>query len=211
MEANLQKSRFFDFLLASNKPYLKNFEKWVFYPGMLFNSSEKWWGDKKKRPTAHEGIDLCYFKKADGQINNLDKNIKIPATFSGNIVKTETDFLGKSIYLSHEIFSPCQRQLYTIYGHTNPLTSIKARGKVEEGETIAVVSEFSREKTDILPHLHLTFAWIPVPFPPGHLNWQNLTTNPRITLIDPLSVLSPPTKRAAPASPTSPPRSAAPE
>jgi hypothetical protein len=198
MGLNHQESRFFDFLLEINRPYMKNFEKWVFQPGMLFNSLDKWWGDKKKRETAHEGIDLCCFKEADGRINHLHRGIKIPATFAGNIVKTEKDFLGTSIYLSHDIFSPDQRRLFTIYGHTTPLNAVAAKQKVEAGEPIAEVSEFAPEGTDILPHLHISFAWVPVSLNPGLLNWQNLAENPEITLIDPFSVLSPPSGMAEP-------------
>jgi len=200
MESLPHESRFFDFLLEINQPHMNNFEKWVFHPGMLFNSLDKWWGNKKKRETAHEGIDLCCFKESNGQVSNLHKEIKIPATFSGKIVKTEKDFLGTSIYLSHNIFSPDQRQLYTVYGHTVPLNSLKGRQKVAEGEPIAAVSESIREGMDILPHLHISFAWVPVSLDSGLLSWRNLAQNPEITLIDPLSVLSPPTGMSEPAS-----------
>jgi hypothetical protein len=190
MKANLPESRFFDFLLAINQPYLNNFEKWVFQPGMLFDSLDKWWGDKEKRQTAHEGIDLCCFKENNGQVTTLHKKIKIPATFSGTIFKTEKDFLGTSIYLRHNIFAQDLRQLYTIYGHTTPLSSVIAKQKVEAGEPIAQVSEFTPKGTDIPPHLHLSFAWVPAPVEPNRLTWQNLTQDPGITLIDPFSVLT---------------------
>ncbi len=196
MELNNTDSGFFDFLLKINQPYMNNFERWVFYPGMLFNSLNKWWGDKKQRKTAHEGIDLCYFKEKNGEINKLPKNIKIPGTFSGNIVKIEEDFLGKSIFLGHNIFSQDQRQLYTVYGHTNPLDSIKSMQKIEAGEVIATISEFQRERMDIHPHLHITFAWVPASVNFDYLNWQNLANNPGITLLDPLAILSPAPQKA---------------
>jgi murein DD-endopeptidase MepM/ murein hydrolase activator NlpD len=191
MEAH-QKSRFFDFLLASNRPSMQNFEKWVLQPGMLFNSLEQWWGKNKKRETPHEGIDLCRFQETNGRINRIGNSTKIPATFAGSVVKIDDDFLGKSVYLSHDIFSQDRRRLYTVYGHTTPLAAIKPGEKVAAGETIAVVSGPGPRGTDILPHLHLTFAWIPVSLDPGHLTWQNLARDPRITLMDPLEVLSPP-------------------
>ena len=60
---------------------------------------------------------------------------------------------------------------------------------VEEGEVIAQIAA-PGPKTKISPHLHLTFAWIPVPTDPGRLTWPNLGTDPSITLLDPLAVLT---------------------
>ena len=137
---NNLKSSFFDYLLASNRPHMAGFKRWLFQPGMLFNSQETWWGEKKPRATPHEGLDLCCFEDLTGQIKQLDKNIKIPATFAGKIVKIDRDFLGKSIYLSHEIFAEDGRQLYTAYGHTEPLAAMQAGKVVEAGEIIAAVS-----------------------------------------------------------------------
>jgi hypothetical protein len=195
MELNNPDSRFFDFLLKINQPYMINFERWVFYPGMLFNSLDKWWGDKKERKTPHEGIDLCYFKEKNGKISRLHKDIKIPGTFSGSIVKIDDDFLGKSIFLGHNVFSKYQRQLYTVYGHTEPLDSIKAMKEIEAGEIIATIAACHREGIDIHPHLHITFAWVPASINVDHLNWQTLTSNPEIMLIDPLLILSSATKK----------------
>jgi murein DD-endopeptidase MepM/ murein hydrolase activator NlpD len=186
------KSSFFDYLLASNRPYMAGFKKWLFQPGMLFNSQETWWGEKKPRATPHEGLDLCCFADATGQIKQLDKNIKIPATFAGKIVKIDCDFLGKSIYLSHEIFAADGRQLYTAYGHTEPLAAIQVGKVVEAGEIIAAVAAGPGKSPKLPSHLHLTLAWIPVSRPPDRLNWPNLGADRTITLIDPRSILLPP-------------------
>jgi len=171
---------------------MAGFKSWLFQPGMLFNSQETWWGEKKPRATPHEGLDLCCFEDLSGQINKLDKNIKIPATFAGKIVKIGHDFLGKSIYVSHEIFSEDGRQLYTAYGHTEPLAAIKAGKAVAAGEIIAQIPEVMGNKTKIPPHLHITLAWIPVSLLPDRLNWQNLGADRTIKLIDPRSILLPP-------------------
>jgi murein DD-endopeptidase MepM/ murein hydrolase activator NlpD len=119
----------------------------------------------------------------------MDTAIKIPAAFSGEIVKIEPDFLGISIYISHEIFTGPGRQLFSAYGHTAPLDSIKAGSRVKEGETIAVISGGSGKKGSIMPHLHITFAWISTPIALNDLSWDNLAKNRNITPIDPLSVL----------------------
>jgi len=186
------KSDFFNYLLASNRPYMAGFRKWLWQPGMEFNSRETWWGEKKPRATPHEGLDLCWFEDLTGQIKHLDENIKIPATFAGKIVKIGHDFLGKSIYLSHEIFAADGRQLYTAYGHTEPLAAMQVGMVVAAGEIIAAVAAGSGKSPGIPGHLHITLAWIPVSRPPDRLNWQNLGADRTITLIDPRSILAAP-------------------
>lgn len=188
-ESNTIKSNFLSYMLENNRPRMDGFKKWSFHPGMRFNSFEQWWGDKKKRPSAHEGVDLCWFEDSNGMIKKIDKNTKIPAAFSGNIVKIFNDFLGKSIYITHDIFDQSGRQLYTAYGHTQPFDSVEIGKKVKAGEIVGLVSGFSGKKTSILPHLHVTFAWIPVSMHIYDLHWNNLGHDERITLIDPLSVL----------------------
>jgi murein DD-endopeptidase MepM/ murein hydrolase activator NlpD len=159
---------------------------------MLFNALETWWGEKKPRATPHEGLDLCCFEDLTGQIKQLDKNIKIPAAFAGKIVKIGHDFLGKSIYLSHEILAPDGRQLYTAYGHTEPLAAIQAGKVVAAGEIIASLATGPGKNPKIPSHLHLTLAWIPVSLPADQLNWQNLGADRDITLLDPQSILPAP-------------------
>jgi hypothetical protein len=177
-------------LLKNNQPALAEFNQWLFQPGMRFNSLEQWWGAKKKRARAHEGLDLSGFIDARGQIRRLDQHIRIPATFAGAIVKIDRDFLGKSIYLGHEIFAADGRQLYTAYGHTDPLDWVKVGAAVREGDLLATIAAIPDQRLKILPHLHLTFAFIPVPFPLDQLNWDNLGRDRTITLVDPLPILS---------------------
>lgn len=184
-------SRFFDYLLQAN-PNLAGFKKWLFQPGMLFNSLETWWGEKKPRATPHEGLDLCWFEDLTGQIKQLDQHIKIPATFAGQIVKIGRDFLGQSIYLRHEIWAADGRQLYTAYGHTEPLAAIQVGKVVAAGEIIAALAAGPGKSPRIPSHLHLTLAWIPVSLSTDRLNWQNLGADRDITLLDPQSILPAP-------------------
>lgn len=183
------KSPFFRDLIVNNRPHLDKFKHWIFLPGMLFNSLDKWWGDQGRRATPHEGLDLCSFEEVNGSIKNLGPHTKIPAAFAGEIVKIAPDFLGKSIYIGHALFDGRGRQLYSAYGHTVPRDSLQIGSTVAEGETIAVISNLSGKKMSILPHVHITFAWVPVPVDNHDLNWDNLGRNPDMTLIDPLSVL----------------------
>jgi murein DD-endopeptidase MepM/ murein hydrolase activator NlpD len=191
VKSNNYKSNFWEYLLLSNKEYLPGFKRWVFYPGMLFNSHVEWWGDKKRRSTAHQGLDLCFFADTAGHINNVARSLKIPAAFSGEMVQIEPDFLGKSLYLRHDIFSGGPRQLYTIFGHTNPFPAVRVGQKVAAGEPLAQLAGVS-QGANILPHLHLTLVWIPVAFNPKHLNWRHLADDRTITFVDPCSILSTP-------------------
>ncbi len=191
-QANSIHSRFFDYLLTSNSPQMTGFRRWLFQPGMLFNAPETWWGEKKLRATPHEGLDLYCFADAAGQIKELDEQIKIPAAFAGKIVKTGNDFLGKSIFISHELFAEDGRQLYTAYGHTRPLAAIRAGQVVAAGEIIATLAAPSGKNTGIPGHLHITLAWVPKSMPSDRLNWQTLSADRSITLIDPWPRLSAP-------------------
>jgi murein DD-endopeptidase MepM/ murein hydrolase activator NlpD len=183
------KSPFLHYLTADNRPHLDNFQRWLFLPGMLFQSLEKWWGDQGRRLTPHEGLDLCTFEEVNGKKQTLDRHTKIPAAFAGEIVKIAPDFLGQSIFLGHGIFDDCGRQLYSAYGHTLPRDSLQMGAKVAAGETIGTITDFSDKKLSILPHLHISIAWIPKAIAPQELNWANLGSNADITLIDPLAVL----------------------
>lgn len=183
------KSSFFEFLLASNDTELADFQQWVYQPGMEFNSRETWWGAKKPRASAHEGVDLCCFADARGQVKELAPHTRIPATFAGEVIKIDPDFLGQSIFLRHEILAPDGRQLYTAYGHTRPAATLAVGQRVAAGEIIAAISAPPGQSARVLPHLHLTLAWMPASIPPERLTWPNLGQDPAITLIDPLAVL----------------------
>jgi hypothetical protein len=92
--------------------------------------------------------------------------------------------------MSHAIFTADGRQLLSAFGHTVPRESLKSGLYVAEGEIIAAISGFPGKKTTLAPHLHLTFAWVPVDVSPAQLTWKNLGHDPGITLIDPLAVIS---------------------
>ena len=171
-------SKFFDYLLANNGPALAGFKSWLFQPGMAFNSGETWWGEKRPRSCPHEGIDLCCFEDSRGRLRQVGPDLQIPATFAGTILKLAGDFLGKSIYLSHEILAADGRQLCTACGHTRPLAALQVGQPVAAGEIIAVLAAANGEKTRVPPHLHLTMAWIPVSIDLDRLAWQNLGRDP---------------------------------
>lgn len=60
-----------------------NFESWVFCPGMLFGSPDKWWGDLGRRDFPHEGIDFCLYADRSRQIQRLGEQTRIPVMHTG--------------------------------------------------------------------------------------------------------------------------------
>ncbi|MDO9531711.1 MAG: peptidoglycan DD-metalloendopeptidase family protein [Deltaproteobacteria bacterium] len=184
-------SRFMEFMLEHNRPRMDGFKGWVFHPGMLFQALGKWWGDQGLRAVPHEGLDLYSFEVGGGGLESVDQQTQIPAAFAGQVVKIDRDFLGKSIYINHAIYSDDGRQLLSAVGHTVPRDGLKIGQPVAAGEIIAVVAGFPGKKTNLPPHLHLTFAWVPANFRLEQLTWNNLGHDAGISLIDPLTVISP--------------------
>ena len=178
-------------MLEHNRPRMNGFKSWVFHPGMRFQALQKWWGDQGHRAVPHEGLDLYSFEAAGGKVKTVDQQTQIPAAFAGQVVKIDRDFLGKSIYISHAISTADGRQLLSAVGHTVPRDGLKTGQQVAAGEIIAAVSGFPGKKSNLPPHVHLTFAWVPVDFRVDELTWNNLSHDPGIRLIDPLTVISP--------------------
>jgi hypothetical protein len=180
-----------EFLVVHNRPRMDGFQRWVLQPGMRFQALEKWWGDGGRRAAAHEGLDLYSFADASGGIKTVDRRTKIPAAFTGHIVKIEPDFLGQSIFMLHEVYQADGRRLLSALGHTVPTASLKIGQYVQAGEVVGTIAAVPGPQPTLPPHLHLTFAWAPVDIKPEHLTWKNLGHDPGITLIDPLAVILP--------------------
>lgn len=185
-ESTIPKSAFNSFFTKSNSPLHANrFKEWIFYPGMLFHDTEAWWTDNGLRPTPHEGIDLCFYRDTTGQVRRIDSGTKTPVMYAGDIVHIHDDFLGKSIYVKHSMSSKSGDTLHTIYGHTIPQNHYVAGKRADEGDIIAEVAAIS-EKSKVLPHIHITMAWIPESLSCKKLNWDTISTSKSITLCNPL-------------------------
>jgi murein DD-endopeptidase MepM/ murein hydrolase activator NlpD len=184
-------SQFMEFMLEHNRPRMDGFKGWIFHPGMRFQALQKWWGDLGLRAVPHEGLDLYSFETTGGGVKTVDQQTQIPAAFAGQVAKIDRDFLGQSIYVSHAIYAAGGRQLLSAVGHTVPREGLQAGQQVAAGEIIAAVAGFPGKKSNLPPHLHLTFAWVPVDFRGDQLTWNHLGHDPGIRLIDPLTVISP--------------------
>jgi murein DD-endopeptidase MepM/ murein hydrolase activator NlpD len=175
-------------LLFNNIDRLR-FKEWIFYPGMLFGSLDKWWGDLGKRQKPHEGLDLCLYRTKEGKIHYLAEETKIPVIFEGQVVKVSADFLGESVFVGHDAYDSNGNRLYTIYGHIKPGNHIRPGERLSEGDIIGVIADTGNSGTVIPRHLHVSVAWIPNTMPVPELGWQTINDPARVTLLDPLSVI----------------------
>ena len=184
----LLKSEFTKHLINCNSPSLQNFKEWIFHPGMLFGSMDKWW-ISGKRNTPHEGIDLCYFVNQQGQINNLNNTTIIPAIFDGAISAIIDDYLGKSIIIEHtlknQVWSFC-----TIFGHVIPKSGITVDSNIKQGEPIASISGMEKSKSKIFPHLHISLGRVSGRISYRELDWSIISDPEKFSLQDPISLIN---------------------
>ena len=184
-----EKSRFSDCLVERNGLRESGFEAWAFFPGMLFGAQGKWWGDLGPRARPHEGIDLCLYVDSTGRPFRVSESFRIPAMFSGEIVGIEEDFLGKSVFLGHEINDGQGRKLYTVYGHTKPAKGVRTGTRFRQGETIATLENGKNRNRRVFAHLHLSVAWVSTSHPPDRINWETLADPEKAILLDPLKAI----------------------
>jgi len=182
-------TRFTELFIQKNALDEVGFKGWVFCPEMLFNSTDKWWGDQEKRDKPHEGLDLCLYKNRENTILRLDEKAKVPVIYDGIVVRIVDDFLGKSVIIEH-LFSDCDNNmLCTIYGHTIPEDNLHVGKIVKEGDVIATLADSNRLKTSIFPHLHISLGWTSKAISYDRWNWENIGAPNTLTLLDPLQVI----------------------
>jgi len=189
----LPRSGFSDCLIRKNGLGRSQFERWLFYPGMLFETASEWWGDRATRNRPHEGLDICLYQNRRNQICPLDENTKIPAMFDGVVVGVIKDFLGQTIVMEHRnLGSESGVHCYTFFGHTRPTEGLAPGQSVKEGEPIALLSGVRGSKRGMLPHLHLSVGLASSAIPHDRLHWRHIGTSSALTLIDPLQLLTQP-------------------
>jgi len=177
-------------LVQHNNLSAQGFAQWAFYPGMLFNAQDKWWGDGGRRASPHEGIDICLYRDSSGAIQFIPKAARIPVIYEGQVKRILDDYLGSTLYVAHEIYDSRGNQCYTIYGHVAPGAGIAPGDSIRDGEIVAAIADTEDRKINILPHVHISVAWIPESFPSEQLNWSMLNQASVITLLNPLDVFS---------------------
>ena len=183
----LKKSKFTENFLKANGLTGNDFRGWLICDGMLFNSTETWWGSREKRERSHEGLDLGFYGNGKNRVVGLNEATKIPVMYDGVVVGIFDDLLGKSLFVRHGISNIESRYLCTIFGHTNPDSNIYPGKRVKEGETVVRVAH--AEKSEVSPHLHITIGWVQEEISDDLLDWKAIGNPGTFKLIDPLEVI----------------------
>jgi hypothetical protein len=197
-ELILRDCRITDYMIQENGLDAIGFKEWIFYPGMLFEATIKWWGDQGVRDNPHEGLDLCLYRDRSGMIRHLDEKTKVPAIYKGKVVRIVDDFLGKSIIIEHVLSGKENDRVYSFYGHAIPAGNLHVGKTVTEGDVIARLADTRGSRTKILPHLHISLGISSRTVSHDTLNWENMVDPDSMTLLDPLQAMTRPYHILAP-------------
>lgn len=187
---NIPPSDFISRLVEINRMKIYGFERFVFFPGMMFNSKEKWWGDGGLRAVSHEGLDLCFFEGEGGAKFRLDETVQVPMVYDGVIVHMMDDFLGKTVVTRHGFGDFRYGDMLSLYGHVLPDPHLHVGDRIYQGDVFACLSGTAGRPTLLPPHLHISLAkaWM---LPQVRvLTWKMLNQADRSVFIDPLTVLN---------------------
>ena len=186
------RTRFTRHLIQANSldrgGFAGHFVAWLLCPGMSYGAPVKWWGDWGVRDQPHVGLDLCLYQDGQGNVRRLDEETRVPAMYDGVVVHICDDFLGRSIVMEHGL--PEGGAFYSVYGHTVPRPGLRVGQAVRAGEVVARLSDATRSRTGVLPHLHITLGWAPCAVAPDRLDWETIAGT--LTLLDPLQAMDGP-------------------
>ena len=181
------KSRFTEYFIKANGLSESDFDEWMLSSEMLFEATDKWWGTQKKRKNSHEGIDLGFYRSRNNGVVAFNDTTNIPIMYTGVIVGVFNDFLGKSVFLKHEISDDENGKLCTIFGHIKPDRELYSGMMLKEGETIARVASVGT--SNVNPHLHITIGWAKKAITEDLLNWNVIGNSEALKLIDPIEII----------------------
>lgn len=159
------------------------FRHFLFFPGMLFASRQKWWADGGLRPGFHEGLDLCFFEGAEGCRFRLDETARVPAAFDSRVAAVIDDFLGRTVVAKQNLPGR-PGQYFILYAHIRPDQSVRPGQALAAGQTFAAVAP-PAQNTILPPHLHLSV--MPCEKMPSFekLDWPLLNTLETDMFLDP--------------------------
>ena len=186
MNKIMSRYRYCHFLERVN-PSLTGIEKFYLYPGMEFQSDVKWWPDSGVRPTLHEGIDFCYYRKPSGKESAFTPEIRVPVMADGQIVAICQDYLGQTVFLDHLHDSPFR--FLSIYAHMVPEINLQAGQRVQAGNIIGVVADTAGRKNRMPTHLHLSLMQVDKKVSPAQFTWDLICNSERGSLLDPLQFI----------------------
>lgn len=185
------KSIFTDALIQKNRLRTFDFERFVFFSGMLFGSEKKWWGKPGRRRFSHEGLDICFFESTQKEKFRLDETTDVPMLYDGRVEHITEDFLGKTVIASHCFDGSGQPAVLSLFGHLNPDKNIRIGDKITQGRIFAKIAGIKKHKQILLPHLHISLAKPDMLPPPDRLEWEFLNTVDRCVFIDPMEAIAP--------------------
>ena len=176
-------------LFEENALAQNGFETWVFCPGMLFNSPDKWWGDRGQRDYPHEGIDLCLYRDRHQRTLRLDEMTRIPAMHKGVVKAIFKDYLGKAVVIHHENLSGENARFISLYAHITPRADLEIDTLVQEGDFLGTIADTSSSKAKIIPHLHFSLGLASPSLSYEGFVWNTIRKGDIITLLNPLEVI----------------------
>lgn len=185
----LPTTKFGDYLIEHNNLGERRFDAWLFHPGMLFSSTDRWWGNGGNRVHPHEGLDFCLYRDKDGHDYTLDDSIKVPLMYDGEVVHIIDDFIGQSVFVIHDTGDGKGHQLLSVYAHVEPYDGFGKGKTFQGGDVIATIKDTNGNKVGIMPHLHLSLAWVPRFLLYDQFNWKTIRDPAIVTLLNPLEVM----------------------
>ena len=175
-------------MVEANSFGSNDFKHWLFCPGMLFHSPDKWWGDFGRRDFPHEGLDFCLYRGPSGKIMRLDPNIRIPVMQDGVVRAMFADYLGRALIVEHADGRSSRRWL-SVYAHTKPLEGIEPGLFVKKGTVIATIADTSHSKAGIYPHLHVSLGLPSARLSYEHFFWNRMRDPELVALVDPVAMV----------------------
>ncbi len=157
---------------------------WVFYPGMLQDSPDKWWADFGLRHAMHEGIDICFYKN-NSRISALPPGTRVPAMFDGTLINVADDLLGQSMVISYNS-GVKEKNLVMVYSHLDVDGWLTPGTRISQGQIIARTFDTRIKKSKLLPHIHLSCMIVPEGMPPKALNWSLFPDRKQVEYINPV-------------------------
>lgn len=160
--------------------------EWLFYPGMLPDSRLKWWGDFGNRPAAHEGIDICFYRRRTGPILSLPPGATVPAWTSGTVINVCDDFLGRSLVVETQTDTSNNTRLLEIYAHLSVSDDIMPGTRIQTGQIIARIADTHAKGSVLPPHLHLSCIEVPAGIPGHKMNWSFFPRRDKVNVLYPV-------------------------
>ena len=167
---------------------------WLFYPGMLQDSRDKWWADFGLRHAMHEGIDICFYA-SNSRISALPPGTRVPAMFDGTLINVADDLLGQSMVVSYSSgfkppgFQPSgakEKNLVLVYSHLEVDKGLTPGTRIYRDQVIARTFDTRIKNSKLLSHIHLSCMIVPKGVPPLDMNWSLFPDRKQVEYINPV-------------------------